>query len=221
MYSYIPEEDKTEEIRQIYKSIRSEIISRLNEFKKVLNSGNDERIFTELIFCLLTPQSKAKFCWTAVENIIRKDLLLKGTREQILQEIYGIRFKYKKAEYIIEARELFMNDGKLTIKSKILSFRDSEKARDWLVQNINGMGYKEASHFLRNIGSGESLAILDRHILKNLKLFGVIKDMPKPLSRKKYFEIEEGLKTFAQNLNIPMSHLDFVLWHKETGEIFK
>jgi N-glycosylase/DNA lyase len=83
------------------------------------------------------------------------------------------------------------------------------------------MGYKEASHFLRNIGFADDLAILDRHILKNLKIFGIIEEIPKSLSKKKYLEIEEKMRNLANEVNIPVSHLDLLFWSKETGEIFK
>jgi N-glycosylase/DNA lyase len=83
------------------------------------------------------------------------------------------------------------------------------------------MGYKEASHFLRNIGFADDLAILDRHILKNLKIFGIIEEIPKSLSKKKYLEIEEKMRNLANEVNIPLSHLDLLFWSKETGEIFK
>jgi thermostable 8-oxoguanine DNA glycosylase len=29
------------------------------------------------------------------------------------------------------------------------------------------------------------------------------------------------MKEFSETVRIPMSHLDFVLWYKETGEILK
>jgi len=83
------------------------------------------------------------------------------------------------------------------------------------------MGYKEASHFLRNIGLGKDMAILDRHILKNLKAFGVINDIPRALSRKKYLEIEEKMRKFSHEIGIPISHLDLLFWSRQTGEIFK
>ncbi len=132
-----------------------------------------------------------------------------------------MRFKYKKAGYIIEARNKFLIDGKLTIKSLVIRFSDAYTAREWLVRNVKGIGYKEASHFLRNIGYGTDLAILDRHILKNLRSLQVIEVVPASLSRRRYLEIEEGMKELSEKVGIPMSHLDLVLWYKETGEVFK
>lgn len=206
-----------EEIKRIYFSVQEKIRSRLNEFDRLREKGSDEEIFAELVFCILTPQSKAQSCWKTVETLLNKNLLLKGNEDQISKELNRVRFRYKKAEYIIEARKLFSAG----IKSKINEFDDVYNARDCLVQNVKGMGYKEASHFLRNIGFGEELAILDRHILKNLKSLGVIEEIPRSLTKKKYFEIEKKMKKFSEKVKIPMSHLDLVLWYKETGEVFK
>ena len=108
------------------------------------------------------------------------------------------------------------NNDKIVIISKLELFTDTYKLRDWLVQNVKGIGYKEASHFLRNIGLGENMAILDRHILKNLNLLGVEKILSS-LPKHRYFEIEKKMIKFASKINIPMSHLNLVLWYKDTG----
>ena len=204
-----------EEIKRIYFSIQEKIRSRLNEFDRLREKGNDGEIFAELIFCILTPQSKAQSCWKTVETLLNKNLLLKGNEDQISKMLKRVRFRNRKAEYIVEARKHY------PIRSKIKKFDDIYSVREWLVQNVRGMGYKEASHFLRNIGFGEELAILDRHILKNLKSLGVIEEIPRFLTKKKYFEIEKKMKKFSEKVEIPMSHLDLVLWYKETGEVFK
>ncbi|RLF94320.1 DNA lyase [Thermococci archaeon] len=204
-----------EEIKRIYFSIQEKIRSRLNEFDRLREKGNDGEIFAELVFCILTPQSKAQSCWKTVETLLNKNLLLKGNEDQISKMLKRVRFRNRKAEYIVEARKHY------PIRSKIKKFDDIYSAREWLVQNVRGMGYKEASHFLRNIGFGEELTILDRHILKNLKSLGVIEEIPRFLTKKKYFEIEKKMKKFSEKVEIPMSHLDLVLWYKETGEVFK
>jgi len=209
-----------EELTNIYLAKKSEIKERLHEFKRIWNKGNEEDIFTELVFCILTPQSRARSCWNSIQILLDRNLLLKGNTNKITKSLSGVRFKYKKSKYIIEARNLFTNKGRISVRPKIKQFNDKD-AREWLAQNVKGIGYKEASHFLRNIGLGENLAILDRHIMKNLRLFGIIEEIPDSLSRKRYIEIEKRMKEFANKINIPISHLDFVLWYKETGEIFK
>ncbi len=210
-----------EEIKRIYISIKSKIVSKLEKFKYILRAGSDEDIFAELVFCILTPQSKAISCWSAVKKLQLNDLLLKGNEVRVANKLSGVRFRYKKAKYIIEVRKIFSIKAEISIKLKIEQLVKNKNERDWLVNNVKGMSYKEASHFLRNIGLGENLAILDRHILKNLKLMEIIKEIPDHLSKKRYLEIENKMKKFANKIEIPISHLDLLLWYKETGEIFK
>ena len=185
-------------LREEYDKVKSIIESRLDEFRKI----SPDEYFKDLAFCLCTPQSKAKSCWLAVEELNRKDFDRSVVRN-VLQK-HGVRFCNNKSKYILEVR------GK-----------DLELDREWLVKNIKGLGMKEASHFLRNIGKGEELAILDRHILKNLVRLEVIDNIPNTLSKKKYLDIENKMKDFSKKIDIPLAHLDLLLWSLETGEIFK
>ncbi len=210
-----------EEIRAIYNSKREEIGLRLHEFEKIWKTGTREEIFAELVFCILTPQSRGISCWAAVENMMKKGVLLAGDASQIVKELNKVRFMYKKSEYIVEARKKLLGDSKVSIKSIINRINDGHEAREWLVQNVKGIGYKEASHFLRNIGFQQNLAILDRHIVKNLKFIGVLKEIPGSISRRRYLDIEKRMMEFSEAVQIPMGHLDLVMWYKETGEIFK
>ena len=209
------------ELEQIYKIRKNDIASRLKEFERCRSHKSDEEIFCELTFCLLTPQSKAKSCWSAIEAIRDGALLLNGTVEQIKKRLHSVRFHNKKAQYIADARELFMRGGRIVIKPFLEQFEDIHECREWLVKNIKGLGYKEAGHFLRNVGLGENIAILDRHILRNLEMLGVIDKIPKSLSRATYMQIEKDMADFAEQINIPLAHLDLLFWSKETGEIFK
>ena len=209
------------EIREIYRKIKPVIEKRIEEFREIWEKGGEEDIFEELAFCLLTPQSKARICWTAVERMKKNDVLLRGRYEEILENLQGVRFKYTKAQNIILAREFFMHKGKLSIRDKLKEFSNPWEMREYLVKNIRGIGYKEASHFLRNIGIGEKLAILDRHIMRNLRKLGVIGEIPRNLTRKKYLEIEEKMHAFCEEIGIPLAHFDLLLWYLETGFVFK
>ena len=202
-------------------SERGDIIKeRLKYFKSVWNE-DDKRIFAELCFCLLTPQSKAKICDKAIQNLVKTNLLYKGTEKEIKDYLIGVRFNNNKAKYIIQARDFFSNSNGLKIKNKLNEFKDNLQLREWLVKNVKGMGYKESSHYLRNIGMYENMTILDRHILKNLHKHKVIEEVPNPLTKNKYFEIEEKMKKFADEIDIPVEELDLLFWSEETGEVFK
>ncbi len=209
------------QLKQLYMLKKPQIRSRIREFEQNWQTQDDETIFDELSFCLLTPQSKAKYCWDAIETLKAKKLLLSGSAKEISGMLSCVRFHNKKAEYLVCARALFMKNRKIAIKQTLGRFADINACREWLVKNIRGIGYKEASHFLRNIGLGTNIAILDRHILKNLMLLGVIQTIPVSLSEKKYLDIEKAMSAFAKRIGIPMSHLDLLLWCKETGDIFK
>ncbi|MEW6162585.1 MAG: N-glycosylase/DNA lyase [Nitrospirota bacterium] len=211
---------KYSSIKKAYALKKGEILRRLKEFKN-LWFRDDEEIFAELAFCILTPQSKAKVCWEAIGRLQGKGLLLRGSAEKIREEIRGVRFKNKKADYLVKARNFFSRNGKVCIKPFPRQFKDILECREWLAKNVTGLGYKEASHFLRNIGFGEKIAILDRHILRNLRELGIIEKVPESLSRSKYIEIEKKMAAFSGHIKIPLSHLDLLLWYKETGEIFK
>jgi N-glycosylase/DNA lyase len=148
-------------------------------------------------------------------------MIFKASAQEIAEKINKVRFRNNKAKYAVAARNLFTQNGKMKIKEKLKSFGDIYELRDWLIKNITGIGYKEAGHFLRNIGIGKELAILDRHILKNLKKLGAIKEIPKTLTPKVYFEIEKQMQDLSKKTGIPMGHLDMLLWCKESGGIFK
>lgn len=216
-----PPKNHLDEIIQIHSLIKNDIVKRLLEFSEIWKRGSEEDIFCELVFCLLTPQSSARRCDRALQNLNRQNLVFGGRPEDIRCELNIVRFKNKKAEYIVLARDFFTIDGKISIKRLIDPRGNVIEKREWLVRNIKGMGYKEASHFLRNVGFGRTISILDRHILKNLKLLRVISDIPASVTKTNYMKIEEQMRLFAEFIEIPLDHLDFVLWYREAGEVFK
>ena len=181
---------KVSEIQKIYREINADIVARLARFEKIWRTCNDEELFAEFTFCLLTPQSKATKCWAAVEKLVLHKILITGSEDEIVKHLEGVRFQNNKTRNIIEARGKFFGDGQFTLKNILDKFENVIDARNYLVSNVKGYGYKEASHFLRNIGKGKKIAILDRHILRNLLNLGVIEELPKTLTKKKYLELE-------------------------------
>jgi N-glycosylase/DNA lyase len=209
------------DLEKSYENKKHKIRERLLDFKKVWNKS-DEEIFAELSFCLLTPQTKARAADMAIKYLVKTDILFSGNKNQIYRILnsYGIRFPENKANYIVEVKEFFKKNGKIDIKNKLENGSVFDK-REWLVNTVKGFGLKEASHFLRNIGLGFDLAILDRHIIKNLLRYDVIDEIPKSLTKKQYLMIEEKMKEFSKKIGIPLAELDLLFWSEETGEIFK
>lgn len=196
-----------------YKHKRHAIKRRLNDFKKTGKGGAGDML-AELCFCILTPQSNARQCDKAIQELRDRKMLFKATIGAIRPILKGrSRFHNKKAGYLVDARRSF--DPALLSAGNIFDIRKR------IVESVKGVGYKEASHFLRNIGLGKDLAILDRHILKNLKRYGVIDKVPSSISVKSYLDIEGRARLFAKKLGIGLGELDLLFWSRETGEIFK
>lgn len=206
-------QDAIEELRKLHAERCDVIRARLQEFSRVPRS----EYFYELAYCLLTPQSSARNCDRVVQTLRDSDFY--GTDidpEPLLHQgnVY-VRFHKTKAERLVELRKNFP-----LVLTALTDGHDSRTLREWLVANVKGLGYKESTHFLRNIGN-RGLAILDRHILRNLKRYEVIRRVPRSLSRRRYHQIEEKFMRFADAVGIPMDELDLLFWSMETGEIFK
>ena len=199
------------EIEKLRKSIGKKVQKRLKEFSEV------EDWFSELCFCILTANSRAK---SAIE--IQKEMGGCGFRERSCDEVRDCikknkhRFHNNKAKCIVEARE--HEDIKEKVKS-IVADKGEKAARAWLARNVKGIGYKEASHFMRNVGY-RNLAILDRHIINVMHENGII-DKPKSLTVTKYLEIESEFEKLAKKYGISCAELDLYLWYMKTGEVLK
>jgi N-glycosylase/DNA lyase len=205
-------------IKQISKlkksKIRQAVQKRMNEFEKAGRQPS-KFIFGELCFCLLTANFNAARA-IEIQNSVGKHF--HSLSEKLLAKKLkksGHRFPNARAHFISEARI-----HKPLLKSN-LNPKDEAKTRDWLVKNIKGLGMKEASHFLRNIGF-KNLAIIDFHIIDLLARNSLIKKpKSKSLTRNNYLEIEKTLKTLAKRVNLNLSELDLYLWYMETGKILK
>ncbi len=210
----------TDSVKKLRKSEIKQTVDRKLRIFSYFNKKDNKEWFGEMCFCILTANSKAK---TAIA--IQKELTASGfctlclddVRDAIIRNKH--RFHNNKAKFIVEARK------HMNVKDLIKKIADDDKegqmaAREWLVQNIKGLGYKEASHFLRNIGYFD-LAILDRHILNLMKEDGIINEKPKSLSKKIYLEIEEKFKQLAKELGMSCAELDLYMWYMKTGEVLK
>jgi N-glycosylase/DNA lyase len=208
-----------EEVRRDWRERRTEIERRLQDFHRV-GRGSDEKLFAELAFCLFAIQTSARRSDEAVRGLAANGLLWRGSRRQIAAFLRRrVRFHNHKAVYLVSARERFLDDGE-SLRVWLRKTPPSE-AREHLVRHVDGFGYKEASHFLRNVGRGEDFAILDRHILRNLARHGLIRGVPASLTAKRYLLIEDKVRGFARVIRIPMAAIDLLFWSRETGEVFK
>lgn len=201
------------EIENLKIKIGKEVNKKLKEFKGNFNIGPEQKFF-ELCFCILVANTSIKRTQIVWERIYKKFLFFSESKLKQKLKRLGYRFYNKRAKYIVLARK-FIKEIDFIVKN-----RSGLEAREWLVKNIKGIGWKESSHFLRNIGF-RNLSLLDRHVLRVLLENGVIYKIPKVLTKKIYFKIEENLKNIAESLNMSLAELDLYLFYLDTEKIPK
>jgi len=197
-------------IRKIVPEIKPTVDKRIVEFKKLKGKPSKEW-FKELCFCLLTANYTADGGMRIQKSIGNGFITLQ--EKELAKELRRLkhRFPNARAHYIASARK-YTNCIK-----KIIENKSTEEKREWLIQNIKGLGMKEASHFLRNL-SYLDYAIIDRHILRMLKSEYKI---PDKLNKKNYMLIEDKLKKIADKLNLKQGQLDLYIWYLATGKVLK
>ena len=201
------------QIKSIQKTgIKDKIDCRLKDFNNI-NKNSSEELFKEMCFCILTANYNAEKSIIIQDSI--NDDFFKLTEEELANRLvyHGHRFPNTRAKYIHESVKY------IDIIKNVVNSSDGERLREWFVKNIKGLGYKEASHFLRNIGFAD-YAIVDFHIVDILVRAKII-DKPKTISKSTYLEIENKLKKIANKLDMSLSELDLYLWYIETGKILK
>jgi len=218
-----PHKERKEDLSDILIKMKFQHVShmvkqRLEEFQ-LRHTHSDSEWFSELCFCLLTANSSAQM-GIKVQDALG-DKFTKLTRKDLSRALrkLGYRFYNKRAEYIFEARKHAPG-----LRSRIIRLVEeggTRKAREWLVENVKGLGYKESSHFLRNVGY-KDVAILDRHILRVLHANGLIPEMPKSgLERSTYLKYENLMRIMGFKVRMNLAALDLYLWHLQTGKVLK
>ncbi|WP_455364757.1 N-glycosylase/DNA lyase [[Eubacterium] cellulosolvens] len=189
------------------------IEQRVNEFEQA-GRKRDTVIFQELCFCLLAANCNAQRTIEVEKAVGEGFLRLSRTELRKRLKQLGYRFHTTRADYIWEARK-----HKDSIREMVYACGDGRKARQWLVENVRGLGYKEASHFLRNVGF-KDVAIIDFHIVEILVRHGLTM-RPKTMTKNKYLKLEYLLQSMAEKLNVTLAELDLYLWYLETGKVLK
>ena len=212
-----------DDIRATYKARRREIRTRLDQFNYIWQHGSDEQLWEELVYCIFTAGASARMGYRAIEAV--RPFLLTGKREEMtvaLKSAGAHRFPVERPGYIVITRNYLRQHCGMALRRQLESFSDPLERRDWLAREkqIKGLGYKESSHFLRNIGL-KGYAILDKHVMNCIADLEVVDNPKPPATRARYLEIEEKLRRFARDIRIDFDELDLVLWSMKTGEVLK
>jgi len=212
-----------ERVVATHRARKKEIKKKLSEFDDVWRNGSDARLWEELAFCIFTAGASARMGLNSVDAV--RSLLLDGESEEMTQALKKAgahRFPVARPRYIVTTRAYLRANFDMALRQRLRSFADPFERRDWLAQEkqIKGLGYKESSHFLRNIGV-KGHAILDKHVMRCLAEVGVVDSSRPPANRKNYLEVEKKFLQFAKDIKVNCDELDLVLWSMKTGEILK
>lgn len=172
--------------------------------KSVVRVMNEKRLFDPL---WINEEKNA-------EMIIYRELEKPNFEPQKLNgELRKYRYPSKRSQQIVNAAKILYSNND-TLKKKLLSFKSDIEARNFLADNIPGLGIKEASHFLRNIGYSDSLAIIDVHMLSFMKKYALLEIEEKfSLTRKMYLRIESILRNFVNFHGLNLAIFDLAVWH--------
>lgn len=202
-----------ESIQHTFTQFKDVIYSRLGEFE---NTTGDY-VFYEFCFCILTPQSSAENAWQVQNKLLANNFLQQKFDPTFLlaDKNHYIRFHNQKAKRLLNAIDYYPK-----LKHILASNNNLFAIRQQIKNDFVGIGMKEASHFLRNIGY-KNLAIIDRHILRNLVYCNVLQAPTPPKNEKQYLEIEQKMNTFANDIGIDMDVLDLLFFANSTGKVLK
>lgn len=208
-------------IRKAHSERRAAIRERLEEFESVWTNGTDERLWEEMVYCFFTGGCSARMGLRSILAV--RSLLADGDQDQLARALTGVhRYPNERSRYIVYTRKFLTESLGMKLRDRLDSFDCPLERRDWLVKEkgIKGLGYKEASHFLRNVGFS-GYAILDKHVLRCLCDLKIIDEPKPPITRARYLTVEQKLKKLAKSVQIDFDELDLVLWSLKTGEILK
>ena len=189
-----------------------EVLEKREEFIRIGKSGPED-LFSELCFCILAANTSAEM-GLRVQKVIGSRRFLSLPQEELSSLLKKVKYRFYnvRSKFIVNARWIAPELPELVASS------DTEGAREYLVSNVDGIGYKEASHFLRNVGIFD-FAILDKHVQAML--------LPGPnekigsLTPKRYLELEGVFKKISERFELEPGIMDLYMWKIATGRIIK
>lgn len=210
------------------------VVDRISKKKNVYNWEyfNEENLFSELVACILGSNIKFEMAQAFTEHLDNLGLYNIAqyssfdsyeieVAEALSQSIYHrsgdyvknqkYRFPFLKASHIRRTAESIYSNNSL--KSILKESHDPYSARNNLMERAVGIGPKQSSLFLRNIGFSDNLAILDVHVMRYMSLIGLISlNINKISSLSNYEKLENVLSLYAEKMRTNMSILDTSIW---------
>jgi N-glycosylase/DNA lyase len=199
--------------------------------RNVLMSVSDHAVaalWSELSTCLLSSQISFEMAVSASQRITDRKILCSRRRapvEAIFFELRAsleepmlvnerlVRYRFYNAKAAQLAKTWIAIEEFGGLEALISSLQEPHIIRDWLVKNAPGLGPKQASMFIRNIGLSYDLAILDRHVLKYMEFVGLCEVSQQHVAGLGgYLKLERTLANHASKIGCRVGLLDWAIW---------
>ncbi|HXG74087.1 MAG TPA: hypothetical protein VNK44_04655 [Candidatus Nitrosotenuis sp.] len=195
--------------------------------------ASEEQLWKELCFCILSGNVAFELAKSVVEVLTERGYLdyrwMREDRKSRIAlfheldkpnfdprkkngELRKYRYPRKRSAEIVSAAKTIYVDNS-SIKNVLSSSSSDIEARNFFVNQISGLGIKEASHFLRNIGFADSLAIIDVHVLSFLKEFSLVDFDANSLTPQRYLRLEKTLRNFVDYHGLNLAIFDLAVWY--------
>jgi len=120
------------------------------------------------------------------------------------------RFPHRQAVNLIGLHKKLIE---CSLSKRLMIYKNNPQAfRKHLVEEFSGIGPKQASMFIRNIGASSDLAVLDTHILRFLGMLGVQCTSAMIATISGYERIENAVRNYASLNGYRTGHLDIAIW---------
>lgn len=189
----------------------------------------EDDLWRELVACILGSRVRFEVAHSALEWMEKRRLFRECRRssrfqqyEQDVMEALSERgspgkpsrypFFRVRSSQIRQAAERLYETGD-TLRSILEGSRDIRDARRRLALEVSGLGPKQASLFLRNIGYAAHVAVLDIHVLTYMNWVGLTETLIRSVSTvRKYEALEDAFVEHAYSFGYTPDHFDLAVW---------
>lgn len=183
----------------------------------------------ELVGCILGSQVRYEMAVAATENLehagLLNDVYWLDCKDddfefRVLEVLVGrydarphrgsYRFPKVRAKQLAQTKNAL---ARVPLTSRLACSEAPKRLRTNLVEEIPGLGPKQASMFLRNTGKSYDLAILDVHVLRFIEMQGILPIEKASINTVgRYEETERIVIDYAGSLGYPVGYLDLAIW---------
>ena len=182
---------------------------------------SEDDLWRELVSCILGSRVRFETAHAAVERMDDMHLLSSSRRPARFDQYEkdtvtalsgGYPFYRMRANQIRRAAEhVYCTRG--SIRDLLVHAGDVCSARRLLAAEVSGLGPKQASLFLRNIGYAKNVAVLDVHVLTYMTWVGLIDAPLRSVSTvHKYETLEDSFIEHAWSFDCTPDQFDLAVW---------